>query len=50
MNPSFTGRRAPKSARKYSTQCKTCQRAIYADEARVWLIKPMGLSHVVCPR
>lgn len=48
MNASFTGRRMPKNARKYSTQCKVCKLAIYADEASVWLTKPMGLSHVAC--
>lgn len=44
----FTGRRAKKNARGYRTQCKICLQAIYVDEPAIWLLAPMGLSHVWC--
>lgn len=35
----------------YRTQCKLCERAIFAGQPAVWLTRPtmIGLVHQVCP-
>lgn len=45
---SFSGPSRARNGRRYVSLCKICKETIFADEARVWLTDPMGLSHERC--
>jgi hypothetical protein len=45
MNQVNGGKRAP---RRFNATCKFCLLGIYDGDPRVWLSKPMGLSHEGC--
>lgn len=44
----YTENRRAKTARKYRTHCKLCGEAVFMDEAAMWLLSPLGLSHERC--